>query len=263
MNNIIDELQNLNLTKIESQIYLCLLQNDILNGSQIAKILNIPRTSVYSSLDNLFKKGIVLMLSGEPTVYKAQEPKVFLKNIKKNYENSIEILENSLSDFKSFGLEDQFWNIKGYDSFLMQTKNLFSLAQKEIYISTDFDLTPLKNDIDDLTKEKIKVILFSFNKIGIESLDIEYYINPISTNCNTFKRFMMVIDKSKVIICNQNRYGELLGTVTSNPLMISIVCEHIHHDIYLYKLNQKFENDLITDDIKINSGFEKNSTMCN
>ena len=263
MNTIIEELQNINFTKIEAQIYLCLLQNDILNGSQIAKQLNMPRTSVYSALDNLFKKGIILMISSEPTLYKAQDPKVFLSILKSDYNNSIEILEEALPKFKSFNLEDQFWNMKGFNSFLIQLKESFSLAKKSIYISTDFDLTFLKSDFKLLIERNINIILFSFINTGIEDLNMEIYSSTTPSNTDSFERFMMVIDESKVIICNKNEYGELLGTVTSNPLMISIISEHIHHDIYLHKLNKIHSTNLINDDIKINSSFERKSTLCN
>jgi hypothetical protein len=38
--------------------------------------------------------------------------------------------------------------------------------------------------------------------------------------------------------------------------MAAIVSEHIHHDIYLLKLKEKYNKDLIDEDIKINTMME-------
>ncbi len=57
--NIITHLEMLRFSKIEAQVYVTLVKHSKLNGSQIAKILNLSRSSVYSALHNLYNRGIV------------------------------------------------------------------------------------------------------------------------------------------------------------------------------------------------------------
>lgn len=259
--DIIEKLQKFNFTKIEAQIYLCLLKNGDLNGSQIAKFLNIPRTSVYASLESLYQKGYVSMLLGDPTVYKAQDPKAFIDKIKEDYSESIDILENSLTKFEVFGSEDQYWNIKGYDSFISKTKSILKVTARELYISTNFDIQIFNKELNVLGEKGVKIILFSFENLDISNLKLEFYHHVKAHEEFTDKRWMMVSDNKKAIIVNQNKYGQVLGTFTENNLMTSIISEHIHHDIYLLKLKQKFKRNLITKDIIVNSEFERNSIM--
>lgn len=261
MEYLLERLEKFNFTKLEAQIYLCLLKNGDLNGSQIAKIINIPRTSVYSALESLYKKGNVSMLLGEPTVYKVQDPKVLIEKLKEDYSESIDILENSLTKFNVFGAEDQYWNIKGYESFINNTKCILNATKREVYISTNFDIQLFKVELSALAKRKVKIILFSFENLNVSDLMLEFYHHAKNKEELEEKRWMMVSDNQKAIIANQNKYGQVLGTFTENNLMTSIIAEHIHHDIYLLNLKKKFSRNLITKDIIVNSEFERNSDM--
>lgn len=262
MEHIIKELQNFNFTKIEAQVYLCLLKNEKLNGSQIAKIINIPRTSVYSALDSLYQKGVILMLPGEPTIYQVQNPKMFIKNIKNDYEKSISILEDSLMSFKNFGVEDQYWNIKGYDNFIANTKEILTEAEREVYISTNYDLQIFAEELRILEQRNVRIIVFSFEELNTNNLSVELYHHGGKKVCCDGSRMMLVVDQRKVLFANGNTYGEVFGTITQNSLLVSIVSEHIHHDIYLLKLKQKYGQDIVTKEIQLNSDFEKRPKVC-
>jgi sugar-specific transcriptional regulator TrmB len=257
MDKIIEKLQNFNFTKIEAEVYVSLLKNGQLNGSQVSKLLGLSRTSVYSALDSLYEKGYVFMLSGEPTVYKVQDPKLLVKNIKEEYLNSIDYLENTITKFKIYGGQEQFWNIKGYDNFINNTKRLLLTAENEVYISTNFELQLFKEELNYLREKNVRVIIFSFEQLNVEGLDVEFYHHEYKETYSEGRRWMMVIDNQRSFIANENRYKEVFGTVTENALMVSITAEHIHHDIYLLKLKKKHNKDLVTEDILIKSNFEK------
>jgi sugar-specific transcriptional regulator TrmB len=259
MDKIIDKLQKFNFTKIEAEVFLCLLKNKQLNGSQVSKLLGLSRTSVYAALDSLYEKGHVYMLAGEPTEYKVQDPKLLLDRIKKNYSSSIDYLDKNLSTFEVNNVEEQFWNIKGYDNFINNTKRLLLNAEKDIYISTNFDLKLFKEELKILNEKKIRVIVFSFEELDTSGLNIEFYHHENKAlNCEG-RRWMMVIDNKKSFIANENKFNEVFGTFTENALMVSITAEHIHHDIYLLRLKKKYNKNLVTEDILINSRFEKSA----
>ena len=256
MTNIIEELQNFNFSRIEAQIYLVLLKNKELNGSQIAKIINIPRTSVYMALENLYQKGAVYMLPGEPSLYKAQNPTILMNNLKDKLNESFNLIEKELSSFDIFSAVDQYWNIKRYNNSIQKIKEMIQNAEQEILINTNYDLQQFQEEFQNLKKKNIRVIVFSFEEINIEGLNIELYYNPKKKLESTIKRIMLVVDNKKVFISSSNPSGESLGTFTENSLLVSIAAEHIHHDIYLYKLDKVYEKDLIDKSIQIKSILE-------
>lgn len=261
MDRIVENLQNFNFTKIEAEVYTCLLRNGQLNGSQISKLLGISRTSIYSALESLYVKGHVFMLAGEPTMYRVQDPKLLVNKIKNTFSNSIDFLETHLSSFQTDVSEEQFWNIKGYDNFVNNTKRLLLSAKKEVYISTNFELQLFENEIKYLSENNIRIVVFSFEDLDIRNLKIEFYHHSDKTTVSEGRRWMMVVDNSHAFIANENKFSEVFGTFTQNSLMVSIISEHIHHDIYLLKLKQKYNRNLVSEDILIKSEFEKNSML--
>lgn len=256
MDKIVEKLQEFNFTKIEAEVYVCLLKNKQLNGSQVSKLLGLSRTSVYAALDSLYEKGYVYMLPGEPTEYKVQDPKQLIDSIKKNYSNSIDYLDKNLSEFEVDKAEEQFWNIKGYDNFISNTKRLLLSAEKEVYISTNFDLQLFKEELILLEERNIRIIVFSFEQLNTSGLKVELYHHDTKNIHCSARRWMMVIDNKKAFIANENKFNEIFGTFTENSLMVSITTEHIHHDIYLLKLKRKYNKSIVTEDILIDSSFE-------
>ncbi|QZY56175.1 helix-turn-helix domain-containing protein [Crassaminicella profunda] len=65
MKEIINMLEKLSFSKTEASVYITLLKHPKLTGYQIAKKINISRSSVYSALDNLYNRGGVSLLSGK------------------------------------------------------------------------------------------------------------------------------------------------------------------------------------------------------
>lgn len=264
MEDLIQHLQRFNFTKIEAQIYLVLLNNGTLNGSQIAKILNIPRTSAYSSLESMCQKGYVYSLQGNPVTYAAKESKSLLHNLKESYETSIRDLEHSLADYKPFSAKDQYWNIKGQENITEHIGRLLQTAESEVYISTNMDLDVFYEQFSELVGKQVRIIVFSFHEIPgrFQVKGVEYYSHLERSVPDEESRFMLVVDQQSALVMNRNQLGEALGTFTENSFMVSMMLEHIHHDIYLLKLKQKYGTDPVSEDIKIGSRFEQRSRRC-
>lgn len=257
MSSIIDELQHFDYTRIEAMIYVELLKHSGLNGSQIAKSLNLPRTSVYMGLESLYKKGSVYMLPGEPVTYMPQDPVSLVRHLKSGVNRSLDILEKEMSEFNVAARNDQYWNFKGADNFLAKARALLQEAQKEVYINTNYSLSLFSREITELLGRKVRVIVFSFEKLDTAGLEVELYYNPKKCLETPVKRMILVADNSQVLISSGDPGGEVIGTFTKNPLMVAVAAEHIHHDIYLLRLEQKYSRDLIDDEIQLHTVLEK------
>lgn len=261
MERVIEELQKFNFSKLEAQIYFCLLNNGELNGSQISRILGLARTSVYAALDSLYHKGHINMLAGEPTQYSVQDPKLLVEKIKSGYSESIDFIEKSLKDFQVNKKEEQYWNIKGSSNIISYAKTLLSKAENDVYMSTNLDIQLFKEEINSAVAKGSRVIVFSFEELDITDMEVEFYHHN-SANGIMDKRLMMVVDNKETLIANWEGNKEAIGTFSQNTLMVSIIAEHIHHDIYLLKLKNKYNKNMIDKDILIDSNFENKSVFC-
>ena len=50
---------------------------------------------------------------------------------------------------------------------------------------------------------------------------------------------------------------EWAGTVSNNALFIKILCEHIHNDIYLLKLKERYGKEIYHSSLRLNTDFER------
>lgn len=257
MDEIISLLEKLNFTKTEAVVYINLLENSSLNGYKIAKNLNMSRSSVYSALDNLYKKGIVFLLPGDSQVYKAENPSVLINKMKNEFNETTNLLDSKLKNLEKSDSEERYVNIEGYANIIFKIKQLLLSAEKEIYINTDIDLSMFESEFVKITERGVRIIVFSFKKCILENIPMEIYTHG-SSNCEGKEtRIMLVVDCEKTLVADRGPHREeFLGVFTDNILLASIVSEHIHNDIYLLKLKKMYGENLINEDIKLNSILE-------
>lgn len=96
--NIEQTISALGLTKSETQVYLELLKTGGTKASQLAKGVDMKRTTVYSLLDNLVEKGFVsVFYKKTQKIFKANKPQYianFFENKLKIFNQTIPLLES-------------------------------------------------------------------------------------------------------------------------------------------------------------------------
>ena len=83
-------LRELGLTEYETNAYLTLLEKGMLTASECSASSGVPRPRCYDVLRSLMEKGLVKMEPGRPTRYAVNPPDIGLRNLYKNYKDSVE-----------------------------------------------------------------------------------------------------------------------------------------------------------------------------
>lgn len=78
-----NKLMDFGFTKTDALVYINLLKNGRASGYKIAKDISLSRSSVYSSIDNLYKNGCIFMSDGETKEYEAKSPDLIFSQIEK------------------------------------------------------------------------------------------------------------------------------------------------------------------------------------
>ncbi|MGM0508845.1 MAG: TrmB family transcriptional regulator [Fusobacteriota bacterium] len=238
MDNIVNEMQKFNFSKTEALVYTTLIKYSSLNGSQIAKLLKVSRASVYSALDNLYKRGVVFLLPDDSSsnMYRAKSPKVLFKKLKKEYAESADKLEKEFSKFGDVMPQEQYWNIKGYNNFVLKVKELLFMAEEEVYISlTNIELQQFKEEIKELQKRGVRIIVFTKDKLDVDNEFIEKFEMNIKPK-DMMKKMVLVIDDKTSLIASGMIKGDFIGTFTDNPFLVEIAADYIHYKIYMIKI---------------------------
>lgn len=75
MDNIVDYLQQLDLSEVEAKLYLTLLQTGPTSVRDLAQTIDIKRTTTYFYIDQLVEKGLIMKLvKGSKKLVAANEP---------------------------------------------------------------------------------------------------------------------------------------------------------------------------------------------
>ena len=257
MKDILKHLQKLGFSKTDAQVYVTLVKHSKLNGSQVAKILNMARSSVYSSLNNLYSKGYIFLLPGESNIYKAHDPDVLLEQLKKDYIKSADALKDEFKTIKAPEEEQEYYNIKGYQNFLLKMKELLLQAEQEVYINTCFEPRIFADELRAIAERGVRIVIFTFGEIDPGDLPVEFFRKKVDKKSSkNHLRMMLVVDLKKALIAGSYQGGEVLGTFTENPLLVDIVSEHIHLDVYLLKLQEKYRDKDFFSGIQLRSLLE-------
>lgn len=254
---IIENLEKLNFTKLEAQIYLALLGTEPLSAYQLAKKIDIARTSIYNALEHMLEKGLVEMVPDHTPLYAAQEPAVILG--KKHFEmtTAIEEAEQQLKEYQESRIESRNLIFRGFDTAIFKAKEILKKAKNEVYINADFDLTCLSEELKLLKENNVRVIVFSFYNIEL-GCNVEFYSHYRNVHKeHKASRFMLVVDNEISLIADSGaELQEWNGTISNNPLSIKILSEHIHNDIYLLKLRDRYGKEIYDSNLYLNTAFE-------
>lgn len=276
----VDCLVRLGFSQTEAKVYCAMVSEEKMNGYQIAKLLGTSRSSVYAALENLLDKGAIVSILGQTSEYAVVDPGQLIDKITSKYKKSAETAKNLLEQLSSRRrASNYFCNIQGWQNLLDEIKSMVDSAEKEILMNSSIDLKPLVENLDKAKRRGVRIIVFSWLNLELYNLDIELYCNDVSLLKSPQKRFIMVADNNSCILCSNDRnefipYKEIvkndgslcsmlsaedkdfLGVRTDNRLLVNLMAEHIHFDIYLNKLRIKYGGEIITPDIHINSIME-------
>lgn len=75
----------------EVKVWTALLSRGVAAAGELADISNVPRSRSYDVLENLEKKGFIIMKLGKPIKYIAVKPEEILKRIKKKVQDDADV----------------------------------------------------------------------------------------------------------------------------------------------------------------------------
>jgi sugar-specific transcriptional regulator TrmB len=263
-----NNLLSLGFSHMEARVFIALVKGGAANGYKLAKNLAVARPSVYSALDSLYQKGCVFHLPGESNVFAAKNPVEILDSIAGNFTANLESARDAFSKLENWEEESGYLNISGYEALADTGIAIIKSAEQEILINTDFPMELLSKELAAAAKRGVKVYFFSFKKPEKEIEGVEvYYYPPDTKNLEAQKSMkleggnfrLMLVSDMQTALMGGREMGPYLGTWSRNRLFASILAEHIHHDIYLFKLYRKNNVQPVQDEIRIGSLLEKRS----
>ena len=251
-------LEKLNFSKLEAQIYLALLGAEPLSAYQLAKKIDISRASIYNALEHMLEKGMVEMAPHATALYTAQPPEALLGKIRFDTLHALEESEQQLQAYQALRREPIHFVFKGFATAVFKAKMILKEALHEVYMNADFDLSCFKEEFSILRAHSVRIVVFSFYDVNVGD-DTEFYSHHRAMKQgHEASRLMVVADNAISLIADRGiALQEWNGTVSNNALFIKILSEHIHNDIYLLKLKDRYGKEIYHNNLRLNTDFER------
>ncbi len=256
MQKIIEQLQALGFSRIEAQVYCDLVVHGKSNGSQLAKKINIARSSVYSALDQLYARGIVEQTPGETREFIARNPAELFPALGRRLQETAGHIGESLAALHRPPEESLFINMSSPEAMEERIGDIIRNSQNELYINCAGSFSRFYPELRDAAHRGVGIWIFTFDSLPEADFPCRIYDRPLPDPC-IVRRVMLVADMKRGLLASGPRGGELSGTYSENPLFVSVLAEHIHHDIYLYRLREQYQTDVVTPGILLGSRLER------
>lgn len=189
---IVEKLQKLGFSENEALIYLELLKISGQNGTQISKKLKLPRSSVYTALEELANKQIVYIIPSEKDLknYNPIYPEDLVKKIKNEYLYILESIGLDLEKIYNPTRYDLVYNIEGKDNISYKLQDMLESANSKRLVSG-----------------------------YIEDRILEKYSLTVHINRNENTKLICITDDKNLLIANISN-GYASGIYTKNSLII-------------------------------------------
>lgn len=255
---IVDKLKSLYFSEIEATIYVYLLQNPGQTMYQITTGCHLTKLQTVDAVESMVKKGILLLENGIKDLYYSEKPTDLLNQLKTRYIKQTDMLVNDLTHLSQNYHQEPYLNYHGYDDIIGQARTMIYEAKEDIYINTDLDISLFDDAFTFLEQKGVDIFIFSFRAQTSKRMNVSIFSHEYDAMEPT--RLMMVVDMKKVMIANRHPLThKWSATTTKNELMINIITEHIHHDMYLYKIKKTEQKHLfeLYPDLFVGTQFEK------
>ena len=142
---IISKLAQIGLTEGEGRVYLALLKSKVeMDAKDVSKASGIPYSKVYTILEKLASKSLIIARAGRPTVYSAKEPSDGLSEYKRRVARELDgkfgEVEATLQDLQTTtdAEKPDIWIIKNTEDMLKKAYATVLNATKEVDVALPF-----------------------------------------------------------------------------------------------------------------------------
>lgn len=236
-------LLNLGFTRYEAQVYLSLIADNPLNGSQLSRGCGVPRANIYNVLDGLKAQGIVMEVS--KGLYAPIPPEELLKRLKTQQDKDLSVFKSMTDSIKSQISQEYIWTITGYEQVMAKAVEMLAKAEQELFIRLyPKEAKDLEAGLKDAAARGVDIKYVSF---GPALEEIEFHVvHPEYdelTKVMDGRSIEVVVDYGEVIVGRLENGPEKKTTAVwaQNHSLAFTSREVIRHDFYhvfLYKLHE-------------------------
>ncbi len=172
-NKLVEKLQEIGFNRLESEVYLTLLEQSPLSGYRISHIIDEGPSNIYKALDSLKKRGAVMMEERPGTKHFTAVPaSEYLAGVTKQIKENITFLENNLPDKSTLVKENRVFTLETIDQILERSEDMIKNAERQIIVDAFPEaLSWIKKHLEKRASEdsKINIMVNSYDGKSVKN----------------------------------------------------------------------------------------------
>jgi sugar-specific transcriptional regulator TrmB len=236
--NIVQALESLGLSGYEAKAYSSLLKEYPLTGYQLSRLSGVPRSRIYETLEKLTAKGFVLVQYGHPARYSPISSDELTHRLQGMLSQSLKVIAVwARSEEKRYSQSDSALLVEGRDNIYAKAKYMLEIAQRSVIVSGwEDDLLELQEALELTKAQSIDCIVVYSGKFSPAGITKVFAKRWEEERQSAGRDLAVVIDSSEVLVGNTAGEGIVSAIWTGNPGVITVVREHILHEVIIARL---------------------------
>lgn len=247
--SVIEELQRLGMSGYEAKAYVALVAAGLpLNGYEVAKRSGVPRSTVYETLAKLVARGAAYEVrTGEAKGgYISLPPNVLLDRMRRDFDQSLEALRESISEVASPPQVRLVHNLSDRATLLARAEDVVAAARKDVFLSGwPSELEPLKPTARRAEADgvDVSVVTFGEDPEPVGQTIPHRFSKPEVVLENLGCRLLVVCADREQAVIGGVVNGDAWGVYTDDPAIVLVAVEYVRHDIAMHLIAEKFAPD--------------------
>ncbi len=236
---IIQVLTRLGFSEYEAKAYITLLQNNPLNGYELARESKLPRANVYSVLEKLEDRGAVVRLeTPSGTRYAPVPPEELTQHLDDQMRGYLAEASNLLGALSQPLQYDYIWNSHGYESLVEHARFLITQAKHSLLIANSpQESLILSKSLDDAAKKNVDIVTLCLEACQEECGRCKGHLFRYKVAPQENNRWLIVImDGVELLAGEVNAREEAQSVRTRQRLLVNLTASYIRRSIMLAAL---------------------------
>jgi sugar-specific transcriptional regulator TrmB len=247
----VERLVELGFSQYEARAYIGLLGSEPMTGYALSNATGIPQPKVYETLRRLARKGVAVMLGGEPARFVALPPAQLISQLDASFRRRLSDAELALmreSDDEQVQLR-VVESMNDWKTIEARGIELLDAARRHAYVSLNFE--HYEGTVAAIRRADARGVRADVLLFGKEDLELALgrCVRHESTDGVVYRHHQarhlaIVTDSTQVLWALAPDGGQWDAISADDALLAAAIKGYVRHDIYVQQIAKEFSTEL-------------------